>query len=149
MADLTHFKPFRSLSRFSPLMADWDELFRNRLFENLALQETDALLIPIDITEDDSGFKVRAQVPGMKKEDIQVSVDGSHVSIRAETKKEKEEKKDDKVVVRECYCGSQYRSFTLPQPVDSAKTSAKYTDGVLELQLPKATSSTGRTIPVG
>jgi HSP20 family protein len=105
-------------------------------------------LIPIDLTEDDKSFKVHAQIPGMKKEDIHVSIDGNQVSIRAETKQEKEEKKGDKVVLRECYYGSQYRSFTLPQAVDSGKTTAKYADGVLELIMPKSGPATGNKIAI-
>jgi HSP20 family molecular chaperone IbpA len=63
------------------------------------------------------------------------------VSISAETKKAKEEKKGDQVVVREYYVGKQYRAFTLSQAVDDSKTSAKYVNGVLELVLPKKAAS--------
>jgi HSP20 family protein len=78
----------------------------------------------------------------VKKEDIQVSIDGNRVSISAETKTEKEEKKGEKVLRSERYYGNVARSFTLANDVDETKAKAKYTDGVLELTLPKKEGAT-------
>jgi HSP20 family protein len=96
----------------------------------------------MDLKEDDKAYTVHAEIPGMKKEDIQVSIDGNRVSISAETKTEKEEKKGEKVLRSERYYGKVARSFTLANDVDEAKAKAKYADGVLELTLPKKEGAT-------
>lgn len=106
------------------------------------------LSIKLDIKENGDVFKVRADIPGAKKEDIQVTVDGSVVTLRAEVKKEKEEKKDDKVLCSERYEGVVSRSFQLPVEIDMAKVVAAYKDGVLELSLPKKAGMTSRQIAI-
>lgn len=98
--------------------------------------------------KNDKEYNVRAELPGVKKEDVNITIDGNHVAISAEVKKEKEEKKDEKVLRSERYYGRVYRSFTLDQDVDEAKSEAKYKDGVLELKLPKKTGATARRVTV-
>ena len=115
MADITRYTPFRGLSRLDPFGRDMDDFFKGFFLTPVSLDKMPDAQIPIDITEDDKGYKVRAEMPGFNKEDISVSVNGDQVSISAETKKEKEEKKGDKIIHRECYYGKQYRAFTLPQ----------------------------------
>jgi HSP20 family protein len=102
----------------------------------------------IDVTQDDKAYTVKADMPGVKKEDIHVEIDGNVVSISAEVKKEKEEKKDERVVRRERYYGKLERGFTLEHDVDEAAVDAKYSDGVLNLTLPKKAKSTTRKIAV-
>jgi HSP20 family protein len=84
----------------------------------------------------------------VKKEDIHVSIEGNQVSISAETKLEKEEKKGEKVLRSERYVGKVARSFTLAHDVDEAKSQAKYSDGVLELTLPKKAPNTAKKLAV-
>ena len=93
--------------------------------------------IKIDMTETDQDYIVRAQIPGVKKEDVKILVDGDLVSISAEVKQEKEKKEGGRVICRECYQGTSYRSFTLDHNVDEAKARAKCGNGILELTLPK------------
>jgi HSP20 family protein len=93
--------------------------------------------IKIDMTETDQDYIVRAQIPGVKKEDVKILVDGDLVSISAEVKQEKEKKEGERVICRECYQGTSYRSFTLDRNVDEAKAQAKCENGILELILPK------------
>ncbi len=95
--------------------------------------------IKIDMTETDKDYTFRAKIPGVKKEDVKIQVDGSLVSISAEVKHEKEEKEGGRVVCRECYQRSSYRSFMLDCNVDEAKAQAKCENGMLELILPKRT----------
>jgi len=95
------------------------------------------LQIKLDVKEDEKAYKIDAEIPGVKKEDIQVDVVGNQISIRAEVKHEKEEKKDEKVVHSERYYGAVARSLQLPVDVDAEKASASYKDGVLNLMLPK------------
>lgn len=104
--------------------------------------------IKLDATEDDKTYRVKADVPGVKKEDIHVAIDGNQLSINAEVKKEKEEKKGETVVRSERYYGKQYRRFTLAHDIDEAKAEAKYRDGVLELTLPKKEASSAKQLTV-
>ena len=96
--------------------------------------------IKIDVTENDKDYSVRAEMAGVKKEDIRVSVDGNFVSISAEVKKESEQKEDKtgRMLARELYYGSTSRGFSLPTEVDARAVTAKLEDGVLKLTLPKA-----------
>ena len=89
------------------------------------------------------GVVVRADIPGVKKEDIKVDVNGNVVSISAEVKEEKEQEQKEgaRVIRSERYYGSLSRSFSLGQDVDDKAANAKYTDGVLELTLPKKAGS--------
>jgi HSP20 family protein len=93
--------------------------------------------IKIDVTEDEKAYHVKAELPGVKKEDIAVDIDGNQVSVTAETRREKEEKKGETVVHSERYYGKQFRSFTLSREIDRKTAVAKFADGVLELTLPK------------
>ena len=93
--------------------------------------------IRIDVEEADDRFMVKADVPGVAREDIRVDVDGNMVSIAAEVRREKTEKKEGKVLRSERSVGMMSRAFTLPTEVDFEKAEAKYAEGVLFLTLPK------------
>jgi HSP20 family protein len=105
--------------------------------------------IRIDIDENDKSYAVRAELPGVKKEDVRVEVDGNRVSITAEVRKDVEEKgKEGRVLVRETYRGSASRQFTLAHDVDESGVVAKLEDGVLNLTLPKRSEGRSRTVAV-
>jgi HSP20 family protein len=104
--------------------------------------------IRLDVTESDKAYSVRADIPGVNKDDITVDINGNQVSISAEMKKAKEEKKGENVVYSERYEGKAFRSFTLDSDVDPAAASAKYTDGVLELTLPKKPDGSGKRLAI-
>jgi HSP20 family protein len=93
--------------------------------------------IRIDVEEADDRYTVKADMPGVAKEDIHVDVDGNVVSIAAEVRREKTDEKEGKVLRSERYLGTMTRAFTLPAEVDIAKAEAKYAEGVLMLTLPK------------
>ncbi|NRR31655.1 Hsp20/alpha crystallin family protein [Oxalobacteraceae bacterium] len=144
---LTQFDPFGDMARFEPLRGV-EDFFRD-LRNKHVLRDFDAKpLIRLDVSETEQAYSVRAELPGMKKEDIKVDIDGKRVSIAAETKRESERKEGETVVRSERYVGQQYRSFTLEQDVDDVKAVAKYQDGVLELTLPKKTNSGARKLVV-
>lgn len=103
--------------------------------------------IKIDVTENDKDYKVRAEIPGAKKEDIRVSVDGNFVSITAEVKKEKEDK-SGRVLLKETYYGSSSRGFSLAHEIEQKDVVAKLEDGVLSLTLPKRDGSGARSIAI-
>lgn len=107
------------------------------------------LKMRIDVTENDQAYKVKADIPGVKKEDISVRIDGNVVQIDAKTESAKETKGEgDKVLRSERYYGTISRTFSLAQDIDDAKVQAKYADGVLSLELPKKTAADARKITV-
>ena len=134
MANITKFDPFNELFRFEPFR-EVEPFFPKRL--RRMFEDMGEPTIKLDVSEDDKAYHVKAELPGVKKEDIAVEVEGNQVSLSAEVKREKEEKKDEKVVHSERYYGKQFRSFTLARPIDRKNAAAKFADGVLELTLPK------------
>lgn len=145
MANITRFDPFADLARFDPF-PEFESMFRVPRSMWRKLPETPD--IKMDVTEDEKGYKVKAEIPGVRKEDIKVSIEGNQVSISAEVKKEQEEKKGEKVIRSERYYGSQYRGFMLPADIDPGKSEAKYQDGVLELMLPKKDGAVAAQVTV-
>jgi HSP20 family protein len=93
--------------------------------------------IKVDVKESDAAYTVHAEVPGVAKEDIHVSLDGNVVTLRAEVKQQDSQTKDEKVLRSERYFGAVSRSFQLPMDIDQATAKAKYDNGVLTLTLPK------------
>ena len=147
MTNIARFDPFGDLARFDPFR-HMDEFLRvpgtRALMRNLPEEPQ----IRMDVSEDDKVYRVKAEMPGVKKEDINVSIDGNQVSISAEVRKEEEEKKDEKILRSERYYGSQYRGFTLAHDIDEGKVEAKYEGGVLMLTLPKKEAPTTRRVAV-
>ena len=137
MANVTRFDPF-------------DDLFRGFFVRpvdfNNAQQATPS--IKMDVKEDGDNYVVHAELPGVKKEDIHVVVDGNQVSISAEVKQEKEVKEGDRVLRSERYFGKVSRSFQLGQDIDDAKAAAKFNDGVLELTLPKRAAVANKRLTI-
>ncbi|MDO8447369.1 MAG: Hsp20/alpha crystallin family protein [Rhodoferax sp.] len=99
--------------------------------------------IKVDVKETDKLYTVHAEVPGVSKEDIDVSLDGNVVTLRAEVKQQDSTEKDEKVLRSERYFGAVSRSFQLPVDIDQAQAKAKYDNGVLTLTLPKKQTTGG------
>ncbi len=104
--------------------------------------------IKLDVSEDEKAYHVKAELPGVKKEDIAVDIDGNQVSLTAETRRETEQKKGETVVHSERFYGKQFRTFTLRQDIDRKAAVAKFADGVLELTLPKNGGSSAQRISI-
>lgn len=147
MANLTRWDPFGDVTRFGLFDQPFDNLMR-RFFRQIPIRDETAMTISVDVNENDKAYIVKAEIPGVSKEDISVAIEGNQISISAEVKKEKEEKEGEKVLHSERYCGSVYRSFTLPTDVDQSKSDAKYVNGVLELTLPKKAGVTAKKLEV-
>lgn len=113
-------------------------------FYDLSLPES----INIDISETPEAFSVQADIPGVKKEDISVTVEDRQLKISIEAKQEKEEKKDEKVILSERYFGFVSRTVTLPGEVDPTKVEARYENGVLFLTLPKTLTKASNRIEI-
>jgi HSP20 family protein len=147
MASVTRYDP-----RVDPFGDLVDDLFKGFLVRPVAYEGNggrDVLpRVKVDVAERNGAYKVTAELPGVKKEDIQVSIDGSQVTLAAEVKKEKEASQDERVLHTERVYGKVMRSFTLPQEVDESKVEAKFRDGVLELTLPKKQAAQRKQISI-
>jgi HSP20 family protein len=138
------------LQLFEPgFTTPFDSAFRR--FFSPARFDTDVqtLDMRIDVSEKENAYIVKADIPGVRKEDINVRIDGNVVQIDAEVKHEKESKDNGGKVLRsERYYGTVSRTFSLGQDVDEAKADAKYVDGVLTLELPKKASAASKKLAV-
>lgn len=151
MNNLIRFNPLSDVSRFDPLM-DFDDMFDRfaRTAMRPAWRELEAVepLIRMDISEVGSEYVVRADIPGVKKDDIHVSIDGNMVTISAEVKHEMESAEAGRMLCSERCYGKTMRSFRLDQDVMEEQAEAKYADGVLELRLPKKNGTPHREIAI-
>ena len=138
--------PLRQISRFDPI----EDIFSNlglRPFQRELQQTMNNLDMRMDVTEDDKSYCIKIDVPGVKKEDIDVLVEGNQVTISAEIKRDKA-RENDKDLYTERYIGKAFRSFTLPSEVDSSKSDAHYDGGVLTLTLPKTANTVSKRLSV-
>ena len=102
----------------------------------------------MDVTENDKEYQVLAELPGVKKEEIRITINGNEVAVSAEVKQEKDVNNGETVLRAERYYGKIQRAFVLGQEVDDATAQAKYNDGVLELTLPKKTVAAAKRLAV-
>jgi HSP20 family protein len=103
--------------------------------------------IKMDVKENGNSYTVSAEIPGVRKEDIHVTVEGGMVTVRAEVKQE-DSHKDDRTLRSERYFGSVSRGIQLAQDVDQSQAKAKYDNGVLTLTLPKKTGGTSQKLRI-
>jgi len=152
MANLTRYDPFRDIARFDPFR-EIDDLFR----EMTPMSWRGADVSPrlrMDVTENDQAYTVKAEIPGVQKEDIKVSIQGNQVMLAAEVKEEKSADAGNGGTARsgtlrsERYYGQVQRSFTLPQEVDEDQAEARYENGVLQLILPKKVGTGGKQLSI-
>lgn len=144
MANVIHHDPF----------ADVDDLFKGFFLRPVRMGSAASGgmslgQVKVDVSEDEKAYTVHAEIPGAKKEDIAVSLDGNVVSISAEVNRTREQKAGEKVVRSERYYGTVSRHFSLASDVDEGQCAANYRDGVLELVLPKKSGGRSRRIDIG
>lgn len=143
MASITRYDPFNDLV---------DDFFRGFLVRPLAAEGARAAealpRMKVDVAEKNGAYLVTAELPGVRKEDIDVSIDGAQVTLTAEVKREKEVSQDERVLHTERVFGKVTRSFSLPLEVDEAKAEAKFRDGLLELTLPKKQAAQRKQITI-
>lgn len=133
------------LTRFDPL----DDLFRGFFVRPVGMDAPgDTPTIKMDVSEQPKCFVVHAELPGVKKEDIHVQVEGNQVSITAEAKQNKEVREGDRVLRAERYFGQVSRSFQLAQDIDDSQAVARFNDGVLELTLPKKAAGASKRLTI-
>lgn len=138
MNHLTAYDPFADTA--------FDDLFRG-CFRPVRVEKGPASF-RMDVAEKGGAYVVKAELPGVAKEDIQVSIEGNQVTIGAEVKRVTEPKDGERALHRERYFGSIHRSFTLPADLDESASNAKYENGVLELTLAKKPALAGRKLTI-
>ena len=137
------------LRLFDPLAPDFfDEAMRSVMRPWRWEGTEPAPRIRVDLSEVNGSYVVKADMPGVRKEDIDVRIDGNMVTISAELKKERESKEPGRVLRHERQYGYASRAFTLASAVDEAKADARYENGVLELTLPKKAAAETKRLSV-
>jgi HSP20 family protein len=138
------------MTRFNPLEESLDNLFRSLpvWLPNPERRAAAPAQFRMDVTENDKEYRVLAELPGVKKEEISITINGSEVAVAVEVKQEKVVKNGDTVLCAERFYGTIKRAFSLGQEVDEASAQAKYTDGVLELTLPKKIAAASKKLAV-
>ena len=145
MAQVSRFDP--RIDAFGELV---DDIFKGFLVRPVAYNGADTPLprMKVDVAEKNGAYVVTAELAGVRKDDIKVTVDGAQVTLEAEVKREREASQDERVLHTERVFGKVTRSFTLPQELDDEKVEAKYRDGILELTLPKKAAAQRKQITI-
>ncbi|MGC2165641.1 MAG: Hsp20/alpha crystallin family protein [Gallionella sp.] len=137
-----------NILRYNPADNAFDDLFRGFFMSPVKFEGSQDLRIKLDVNEDDKEYKVHAEIPGVRKDDINVSIEGNQISVSAEVRNEKDLKDGERVLRSERYFGKVSRSFILEHEVDESTAQAKYADGVLELRLPKRASNKAKNLTI-
>jgi HSP20 family protein len=139
-----------NIARFDPFNELVDDLFKGFFVRPMVYEGAQgaAPRMRLEVTERDGAYVVAAELPGARKEDIQVSIDGAEVTLSAELKREREAGQGERVLHSERVYGKVARSFSLPQELDETKAEARFRDGVLELTLPKKAAAARRQIAI-
>ena len=128
--------------------AGFDDIVRSFFRPVREARGESAAPIKVDVIEKADAFVVRAEVPGVAKDAIEVTIDGNQVTIAAEVKRDTEQKDGERVLRNERYAGAVYRSFVLPVEIDQDASQAKHENGVLELTLAKRPANLGRKLTI-
>lgn len=139
MAHLSVFQPFQDLV---------SDLGRELVVRPLGIAGQAVSRIRLDVEESDDAYTVRAEIPGARKEEIRVSVEGNQVSLGAELRRESAGTAAGRTVYSERSYGMVSRTFVLPGEVESSGASAQYQDGILTLVVPKKSAASGNRVPV-
>lgn len=134
-----------NITRRDPL----EDFFRGFFVRPVEFSEgVEAPQMRVEVKEDNEGYQVHAELPGIKKEDIHVHIDGPVVSISAERKQAQEVKEGERVLRSERYYGKVSRSFQLGEDIDEGRATARFNDGVLQLTLPRKPTAQAKRLAI-
>jgi HSP20 family protein len=145
-ADITPWQEFETLSERMRRWADFAPIGAT-LFRAPLLTDTTDWLPAVELVEKDGEYVLTAEIPGMTKQDVDVTVEDNVLTLKGEKKFERDEEKEE-MHIREREYGKFVRAFTLPRTVDAAKIRAEYHDGVVEVHMPKGPETKGRQIKI-
>ena len=151
MANVTNYRPAEQWTGQNGMQDPIDQLFRGFFVRPLSLDPQNwgqAAPVRIDVAENEREYRLMAEIPGVRKEDINVSINGGEVTISAEVKNEKEAREGERTLRSERFYGKVSRTLVLEYPVEESGAEARYVDGVLELTLPKSQASMPKRITV-
>ena len=151
MANITNYRPSEPWAAQNGMQDPIDQLFRGFFVRPLSLDPQNwaqSAPVRIDVSENEREYRLMAEIPGVRKEDINVSINGAEITISAEVKNEKEAREGERMLRSERYYGKVARTLVLEYPVDETAAEARYADGVLELTLPKSQSAMPKRITV-
>jgi len=139
------------LARFGLWNNDFDRMFEGFLRPARVVEEAagESLVPAMDVKERDGEYVIRTELPGVKKEDVSITLENGVLTISGETKSETEEKEGERLLRQERRYGKYTRSLRLGTQIDETSVKANYKDGVLELILPKAEAVRPKKITVG
>ena len=137
-----------NIARQSVYSDPFEDLLRGFFVRPLAFESSATPQFRMDVAEDENAYRVKADLPGVKKDDIAVTVEGDTVTVTAEVRGEKEARNGDRVLRTERYTGKLARSFSLGQDVDETGADARLVDGVLELVLPKKAAAARKRLTI-
>ena len=138
-----------NIARFDPINDLVDDLFKGYFVRPMYSGTAEAApRLRVEVAEQNGAYVVTAELPGVRKEDINIAIDGSQVTLSAEVKREKEISDRERLLHSERVYGKVSRSFALPQELDEAKAEARFRDGVLELTLPKKAAAARKAIAI-
>lgn len=140
MSNLKQYDPFFSVEPISDMLQGMLRSFRGAT--------ESAFVFKVDVSETDANYTLTAELPGVKKEDIDISVDRGTVMITAKVEKSSEQKDGERLIRRERYSGRMQRAFTLDANIDESNVDASFEDGVLRLVLPKKEANPQKRISV-
>jgi HSP20 family protein len=146
-ANLRTYEPLADFFRGTPLFDMAPVFDMPRMRRALAAMPA-APEIRMDVKEDPGAYYVKAEIPGVAKEDIHIVVEGNTVAIAADVTRREEKKEGETVLCTELHEGRVARTFTLLADVDDARAEAKYENGMLELKLPKKAGARSRTLTI-
>lgn len=135
------------LSVYDPFAEVFPEIFRG-LLQQPARAQTDVAEIRIEVQENAQQYQVQAELAGVKKEDINVQVDGNRVSITAETRREAQPREGERLLRSERFYGAMARQFTLGAELDENAVQARFENGLLTLSLPKKQPPAARRVTI-
>lgn len=136
---LIRWNPFRTLASL-PLEVE-------RFFEDFGLSSDTVWVPSVDVTETEDAYELKAELPGMKKEDIHVTIEDNVLCLKGEKKQESESKTKSVHRIERMY-GKFERSFRIPSGVKTNEIRAKYENGILTVRLPKSEEAKRKEIPV-
>jgi HSP20 family protein len=150
MSNITTYNPLKEGAGWDPL-ADVNDWLRGFFVRPMMLESRAGRLAAsfrVDITENDSSYRVLAEMPGVRKEDISVTINGSEVTVAGEVRREQEAGENTRQLWSERWQGKLQRSFRFEHDIDESGAQARHADGVLELVLPKHQAAAGKRITV-
>ncbi|CAH0444743.1 Hsp20/alpha crystallin family protein [Ralstonia syzygii] len=139
MSQLRHYDPF-AIEPVNDMFQSILRSFRGNMDSGLPFK--------VDVTESDTAYSVVAEIPGAKKDDIEVTVDRGTVMIAAKVERTSEQKEGARVLRSERYSGAMQRMFTLDASIDESKVDATYENGLLRVTLPKKEASPQQRVPI-